>query len=73
LSDTFFNEFSQGDRTMVFFFGCSIGAALSPIIGGFLFQHISSMALWHYNLANEIIKVFHFPSKWSISIPIVSV
>ena len=53
---------------MVFFFGCSIGAAVSPIIGGFLFQHVSPMALWHYNLANEIIKVFAITHKVTATI-----
>jgi hypothetical protein len=34
-----------------------IGGAISPMVAGFLFHHVSPMAIWHYNIVNVAIQV----------------
>ena len=31
--------------------GCALGSALIPVSAGYLFAHVSPMAIWHLNLA----------------------
>lgn len=51
-----------GERTVVFHFGCMIGGALTPMIGGFLFRHFSPMSVWHFNFVCVAIQLLSFLS-----------
>ncbi len=48
-----------GPRASLFSLGCSLGA-LSPILGGYLFNRVSPMAMWHLNLIQVLIQIAAF-------------
>lgn len=48
-----------GVRASIFAIGCATGS-LTPIIGGYLFNRVSPMALWHFNLGIVLVQLTSF-------------
>ena len=57
------NKNFQGERTIMFHFGCMLGGAITPMVGGFLFHHVSPMAVWKFNIVSVILQVCWFNPK----------
>jgi hypothetical protein len=47
----------------MFHFGCMLGGAITPMVGGFLFHHASPMAVWKFNIVSVILQVCWFNPK----------